>query len=109
MCQIPEFSRIQLQKAQIAIREHRESFHHGPFVQPTTANESRSLGFHPEQFRSWEFHPEPRRSMHPAVGLAGVIYSLRSGFDVDVGYRAALNSAAIARQWLIGLTYRWAP
>jgi hypothetical protein len=54
-------------------------------------------------------NPEPTRSQWPAVGLVGVIYTLRSGLDVDLGYRAALDSAAVARQWLVGLTYRWAP
>jgi outer membrane putative beta-barrel porin/alpha-amylase len=54
-------------------------------------------------------NPDAKRSAWPAVGLVGVIYTLRSGLDVDVGYRSALNSAAVAKQWLLGLTYRWAP
>lgn len=54
-------------------------------------------------------NPVAARSGWPAVGLVGAIYTLRPGFDIDAGYRAALNSAAIARQWLLGLTYRWAP
>jgi hypothetical protein len=54
-------------------------------------------------------NPDAARSTKPAVGLVGAIYTLRPGFDIDAGYRAALNSAAIAKQWLLGLTYRWAP
>ena len=49
------------------------------------------------------------RSEWPAVALVGAIYTLRPGLDIDAGYRAALNSAAVARQWLLGFTYRWAP
>lgn len=54
-------------------------------------------------------NPDPTRAAWPAVALAGVIYTARPGLDLDVGYRARLNSAAIAKQWLLGITYRWAP
>jgi hypothetical protein len=37
------------------------------------------------------------------------MYTCRPGLDVDFGYRAGLNSAAIARQWLLGITFRGAP
>jgi len=49
------------------------------------------------------------RSMWPAVALLGAIYTLRPGLDIDAGYRKSLNSAAAATQWLLGITYRWAP
>ena len=42
-------------------------------------------------------NPDPRRREWPAVALAGVIYTARPGLDVDIGYRAGLNAAAIAR------------
>jgi len=45
----------------------------------------------------------------PAVALVGAIYTWRPGLDVDVGYRAGLNSAAVARQWLLGITFRGSP
>jgi hypothetical protein len=45
----------------------------------------------------------------PAVALVGAIYSWRPGLDVDVGYRAGLNSVAVARQWLLGITFRGSP
>jgi hypothetical protein len=49
------------------------------------------------------------KSSNPAVALVGAIYTCRPGLDIDVGYRAGLNSAAIARQWLLGITFRGAP
>jgi hypothetical protein len=45
----------------------------------------------------------------PAVALAGAIYTIRPGLDVDAGYLVGLNSAAVTRQWLLGITFRWAP
>jgi len=54
-------------------------------------------------------NPDPRHSTAPAVTLAGLIYTIHPGLDLDAGYRARLNSAAVARQWLLGITYRWAP
>lgn len=49
------------------------------------------------------------KSSMPAVALVGAIYTCRPGLDIDVGYRAGLNSAAIARQWLLGITFRGSP
>jgi len=43
------------------------------------------------------------------VALAGVIYTVRPGLDLDVGYRGPLNSEAPDRQWLLGITYRGSP
>lgn len=54
-------------------------------------------------------NPDPRNASWPVVALAGIIYTVAPGFDIDAGYRAALNSAAIEKQWLFGMTYRWAP
>lgn len=58
---------------------------------------------------SVDSNPDPRRSEWPAVALAGMIYTARPGLDIDIGYRAGLNTAAVAKQWLLGMTYRWAP
>ena len=52
---------------------------------------------------------DPHRREWPVVALAGAIYTVRPGLDVDIGYRAGLNAAAVAKQWLLGITYRWAP
>jgi len=53
-------------------------------------------------------NPDSRQSMPPAVALLGVIYTVRPGFDLDVGYRGRLNTAAPIRQFLLGITYRGA-
>jgi hypothetical protein len=42
------------------------------------------------------------------TALAGLIYTVRPGLDVDVGYQAAVLGATPSRSWLIGLTYRFA-
>ena len=53
--------------------------------------------------------PDPAKNRTPATLLAGVIYTVVSGLDVDAGYLTGLNSSARAKQWLFGITYRWAP
>jgi hypothetical protein len=42
------------------------------------------------------------------VALLEMIYTVRPGFDLDVGYRGRLNTAAPIRQFLLGITYRGA-
>ncbi len=51
---------------------------------------------------------DARDSMPPAVALAGLIYTVRPGLDLDLGYRSRLNTAAPVRQYLLGITYRGA-
>ena len=53
--------------------------------------------------------PDSGVGSRPAVALAGAIYTVRPGLDVDAGYLVGLNSAAVNRQWLLGITFRWAP
>ena len=53
-------------------------------------------------------NPDSRQSTPPAVALLGVIYTVRPGLDLDVGYRGRLNTAAPIRQFLLGITYRGA-
>lgn len=53
--------------------------------------------------------PDATRATDPVVALVGVIYTARPGLDLDIGYRAPLNSAAPSQQWLFGITYRGAP
>lgn len=43
----------------------------------------------------------------PAVALTGAIYTVRPGLDLDIGFLTGLNSSAVDRQWLLGITYRW--
>ena len=53
--------------------------------------------------------PDPRRSAWPATLLAGVIYSVTPGLDADMGYQLSANARPQTRQWLLGLTFRFAP
>jgi hypothetical protein len=46
---------------------------------------------------------------YSAIGLAGVIYTIRPGLDIDVGFRGRLNSVGPAQQYLLGITLRGAP
>jgi hypothetical protein len=51
---------------------------------------------------------DPRRKAWPATALAGVICTLQPGLDADIGYQASVRAAPAAREWLAGLTYRFA-
>lgn len=53
--------------------------------------------------------PDATRGTWPATLLAGVIYTLTPGLDVDLGYQLSARAQPQARQWLAGLTYRFAP
>jgi len=41
--------------------------------------------------------------------LVGTIYTVQPGLDIDVGYQRSTHVASVARAWLAGLTYRFAP
>ena len=43
-----------------------------------------------------------------AVALAGVIYTLRPGLDIDAGFRGRVNASGPVQQWLLGITFRGA-
>lgn len=54
----------------------------------------------------------PDRSRHawPATLLAGVIYTVRPGLDLDIGWQSSVAATTPAkRDLLAGLTYRFAP
>jgi hypothetical protein len=53
--------------------------------------------------------PDPHRHAFPATLLGGVIYTVIPGLDVDTGYQATAGARPQAHQWLLGLTYRFAP
>lgn len=53
--------------------------------------------------------PDPARRTWPANLLAGAIYGLRPGLDLDLGYLHSLRSASPSREWRAGLTYRFTP
>ena len=50
--------------------------------------------------------PDATRGSLQVVALIGVIYTVRPGLDVDIGYRRRLSEAGPARQWLLGITIR---
>jgi len=52
--------------------------------------------------------PAAARKSWPGSALAGVIWTARPGLDLDVGYRRNFNAPSLNRQWLAGLTYRFA-
>jgi hypothetical protein len=43
----------------------------------------------------------------PAAALAGLIYSVTSFLDLDLGYQRRLNHSAPDNQYLLGATFRW--
>jgi Putative MetA-pathway of phenol degradation len=49
------------------------------------------------------------RSVWPAVARIGAIYTVKKGFDIDIGYQTRLNHEAASQTLLIGLTARWGP
>ena len=53
--------------------------------------------------------PDPARRAWPGDVLAGAIWTLRPGLDVDVGWQASLRAEPASRQWLAGLTWRFSP
>jgi hypothetical protein len=56
-----------------------------------------------------ESNPDPARGSWPATLLVGAIYTIRPGLDVDIGYQSSVRAAVPTREWLVGLTYRFAP
>jgi len=56
-----------------------------------------------------ESNPDPARGPWPATLLVGAIYTIRPGLDVDIGYQSSVRAAVPTREWLVGLTCRFAP
>lgn len=52
-------------------------------------------------------NPDPHHGDWPATTLAGLIWTIVPGLDSDLGYEIGLQQPA-SRQWLAGLTYRFA-
>ena len=52
--------------------------------------------------------PNPHRAGWPGTVLAGAIWTVRPGLDVDVGWQRTIDDTPTARTWLAGLTYRFA-
>jgi hypothetical protein len=53
--------------------------------------------------------PDPSRGAWPATVLGGLIYTIRPGLDMDIGYQASMRASVPTREWLLGVTYRFAP
>jgi Putative MetA-pathway of phenol degradation len=51
---------------------------------------------------------DPRRHGWPGTLLGGIIYTVRPGFDLDLGWQASLHDAPVSRAWLAGATWRFA-
>lgn len=49
------------------------------------------------------------QSVWPSVARVGAIYTVKKGFDIDIGYQARLNYAAPSRVILVGVTAHWGP
>jgi hypothetical protein len=56
-----------------------------------------------------ESNADPARKSWPASLLVGVIYTIRPGLDVDIGYRSSVQTIVASREWLVGITHRFAP
>jgi hypothetical protein len=54
-------------------------------------------------------NPDPARGTWPAWFLAGAIYTLHPGLDLDAGLKCSTNDHPSTRVLLFGLTYRFAP
>ena len=54
-------------------------------------------------------NPDPQRKSWVGTMLAGAIYTIKPGLDADIGWQSSLGPiATTTRQWLVGLTYRFA-
>lgn len=53
--------------------------------------------------------PEAGRSTWPGTLIVAAIYTWGSGLDLDIGRQTSLCSPVRAQDWLVGLTYRFAP
>jgi Putative MetA-pathway of phenol degradation len=49
------------------------------------------------------------QSVWPSVARVGAIYTVKRGFDIDIGYQTRLNHAAASQVLLVGVTARWGP
>jgi len=52
--------------------------------------------------------PNPHKASWPGTVLAGAIWTVRPGLDLDVGWQRSVDDTPVARTWLAGLTVRFA-
>jgi hypothetical protein len=53
--------------------------------------------------------PAAARRTWPGAALGGVIWRVRPGLDLDIGYQRSFDAQSLNRQWLAGLTWRFSP
>jgi hypothetical protein len=53
-------------------------------------------------------NPDSGHDSWPASLLAGAIYTIQPGLDADIGYHEGIGDAHPLREWLAGITYRFA-
>jgi hypothetical protein len=53
-------------------------------------------------------NPDSSGSSWGGSALAGAVYTVRSGLDIDFGYQVGLHAEAPTHTWLGGITYRFA-
>ena len=51
--------------------------------------------------------PNPHMTSWPGTILAGAIWTVRPGLDVDLGWQRSVDDRPVTRTWLAGLTYRF--
>jgi len=51
--------------------------------------------------------PNPHKASWPGALLAGAIWTVRRGLDVDLGWQRSVDDTPVAHTWLAGLTYRF--
>ena len=51
--------------------------------------------------------PNPHRGPWPGTVLAGAIWTVKPGLDLDLGLQRSVRDRPVARTWLAGLTYRF--
>ncbi|MBW8756077.1 MAG: hypothetical protein JF586_00575 [Burkholderiales bacterium] len=52
--------------------------------------------------------PNPHKASWPGTLLAGAIWTLRPGLDLDLGWQRSVDDTPVTRTWLAGLTVRFA-
>jgi hypothetical protein len=56
----------------------------------------------------WGQSGDAARHGWPGQFLGGAIYTVRPGLDVDIGWLASTHAAPVTREWLAGVTWRFA-
>jgi hypothetical protein len=58
---------------------------------------------------SFSQSPNPHKASWPGTVLAGAIWTVRPGLDLDIGWQFSIDDQPVARTWLAGLTVRFPP